>query len=1026
MCRLLMILLLMPLCAATQSPPLRINQPAIRFDVPEALQKAGVKSARCIFKDSRGFMWFGTSNGLYRFDGVNTSHYRKQPGNTSLPDNTITTIAEDRSGNIWVATLKGIARMNAYNFHCDVYSHTNGLLAGDFDSKVYVDADDAVWAGNNNGISLFDKKAGKFVHVWKRTASDDPFLDYVSCITDYHKDTLAVGNFKGVFFIDKKNYSARFIRIDKQEAAESPVTTIFMDSRKRLWVGTWGNGFQLFHPGAGRFIKMPVPIAGGNVVQIVGGITETNIRKQPALWINGSGGLVRLSMEGSSPNSFSVYRYDAATENSLPHDASGAAYSDESGTVWLAGGQGKGIVKFSPDASYFNSLPIAIKGTLYEIQPLQIGARLFYCASAWYDETGFTILDSNWTVVRQFPRLPANSGDEATRNVSGISIDRYKRIWVSTLGGLVVMDAQFNIIRSWSNTDQGPDRLTRPKTNAVLVTNDTVWVACYKKGIDLYDLNYQKLAHFEANDHSGLEDDLVWKFYRDKKNTLWICGNNKLYRFNSNDKTFTAFGLVPGKTSEGCAPHDIAELPDGNLLIASENGLIHFNVQTTAFEYIRSPLLQREDNILSVTVDAEGNAWYLTTEHLVHYNLSTKRFTLFGADDGLKAEKGMQIVRSFKPGEVIIGQTSQILQFNYRQLDNPVPPPRIFITKVQVNDSSWQFGEPVRSMELRHFQNKLFVEFAGIHYTKADQNQYAYQLEGVDANWTVTNKNFASYANLGPGNYRLRVKAANYAGNWSEEYVIALSIAPPFWRTWWFLSLAVLVAGSILVLAVRYISQRNLRERILVLEKEQAVEKERSRIASDMHDDLGSGLTKIAILSEVAKKQLTDPENAVRQLENISSSSRELVDNLQDIIWVLNPRNDSLDSLAAYIREYALKFFEPFDANVQFQYPVSVPALKLSEEVRRNIFLVMKETFNNIAKHANGKCIEVELAVDGNHIELRVTDDGKGFEVARVPAFSNGLANMRTRMEQIGGQYVINSEPGKGTVTQLVIESLSQ
>src|SRR5438477_3969833 len=157
---------------------------------------------------------------------------------------------------------------------------------------------------------------------------------------------------------------------------------------------------------------------------------------------------------------------------------------------------------------------------------------------------------------------------------------------------------------------------------------------------------------------------------------------------------------------------------------------------------------------------------------------------------------------------------------------------------------------------------------------------------------------------------------------------------------------------TVFALVVRYISQRNLKEKLLRLEKEQAVEKERNRISRDMHDDLGSGLTKIAILSEVVKKQIHEPEKARQQLENISESSRELVDNLQDIIWVLNPQNDTLESLAAYIREYGLKFFEPFETDLQFDYPAVFTRVKLSEETRRNLFLVIKETFNNIAKHA--------------------------------------------------------------------------
>jgi signal transduction histidine kinase len=220
---------------------------------------------------------------------------------------------------------------------------------------------------------------------------------------------------------------------------------------------------------------------------------------------------------------------------------------------------------------------------------------------------------------------------------------------------------------------------------------------------------------------------------------------------------------------------------------------------------------------------------------------------------------------------------------------------------------------------------------------------------------------------------------------------------------------------------VRYISQRNLKEKLLRLEKEQAIEKERNRISRDMHDDLGSGLTKIAIMSEVVKKQIHEPEKARQQLENISESSRELVDSLQDIIWILNPRNDTLESLAAYIREYALKFFEPLGVDIQFNYSEDFPVIKLSEEVRRNIFLVIKESFNNIGKHA--WCNKIEMAIEQqvSLITLTIKDDGRGFDINKVRLFGNGLVNMQNRIEQVGGKYTIISEPGKGTKTKIEI-----
>ncbi len=308
-------------------------------------------------------------------------------------------------------------------------------------------------------------------------------------------------------------------------------------------------------------------------------------------------------------------------------------------------------------------------------------------------------------------------------------------------------------------------------------------------------------------------------------------------------------------------------------------------------------------------------------------------------------------------------------------------------------------------------------------YNNPFRNQYYYQLQGIDSAWRYAgNKGEVQYANLSPGKYTIVLKAATSNETESANTItLHFIIHPPYWKTWWFITLTILAISFLFFVVVRYISQRNLKEKLLLLEKEQAVEKERNRISRDMHDDLGSGLTKIAIMSEVVKKQIHEPEKARQQLENISESSRELVDSLQDIIWVLNPRNDTLDNLAAYIREYGLKFFEPFGINIIYNYPENFSRQKLSEETRRNIFLVAKESFNNIAKHAWANKVEISIVQTSSLLTLTIHDDGKGFAPDKVRQFSNGLTNMKNRIEQVGGIYTITSEQGKGSLTTIEI-----
>jgi signal transduction histidine kinase len=230
--------------------------------------------------------------------------------------------------------------------------------------------------------------------------------------------------------------------------------------------------------------------------------------------------------------------------------------------------------------------------------------------------------------------------------------------------------------------------------------------------------------------------------------------------------------------------------------------------------------------------------------------------------------------------------------------------------------------------------------------------------------------------------------------------------------------IVITIAGLIWFRARKYYQGKIELERAN-LERQKAVEEERNRISRDMHDDLGSGLTKIAILSEVVKKHIHEPQKAKEDIDKIGTSSRELVDNLQDIIWILNPKNDTLENLTAYIREYGLKYFEPLGVKVDFIYPNEFSNLRLGEEQRRNTFLTIKESFNNIAKHAWCNCVTVTITESLQQVTITIADDGKGFDMTKVRMFANGLTNMKNRIEQSGGTYHITSTPGKGTITEI-------
>jgi signal transduction histidine kinase len=676
--------------------------------------------------------------------------------------------------------------------------------------------------------------------------------------------------------------------------------------------------------------------------------------------------------------------------------------------IWIGGPT---VTRVFAGHSGFETLPATIKGAIAAIQPVTYEGRPAIAYSTWYVPGGLTVTNPEGTTVYYRRKAQGDAG-----NVSGLARDSLGRYWLSSLGGLEILDRHFTPVRGFDSLFRGPDKLVSKRTNGVLVHHDTAWVTYYRHGLSLYDMHFHLLRSYSKNDGSGLADDLINRIVADHAGRVWLGGDNALYEYDAAAGRFKPYNLNPDGSP--FAVSDIAILPGGDLILATSSGIFRFSPVTGASSRIRSPLF-KENIIEAATVDSAGDIWFLNRGHLVCYQVNSGHITLFGPEDGLDTRKQLSTLQCPDGEHFYLGGDNIVYTFNRTVRNTAARPVPLYLHSVQINDSVLPRRAAATPLHLHYTQDHLTLEFGAINLIKPEQNLYAYMLTGVDNKWIYSSRNYASYANLAPGNYTFRLKVENEAGAWSDILSLPITIQPPYWATWWFRLLGVLVLGGAMVLSVRYVVQRNLRERILRLQREQAVEKERNRIARDMHDDLGSGLTKIAILSEVTKAQLAVSGAAATNLDLISNTSRELVDNLQDIVWVLNPRNDSLSSLLLYVKEYVQDLFEPSGIACVVNVDPVVRDLPLPEENRRNIFLTVKEACNNILKYAG--CTEVRLcvSVDRERMTIDIKDNGNGFDMNEIGPFANGLRNMRNRIEQIGGRFRVESAKGAGTLVTI-------
>jgi signal transduction histidine kinase len=343
--------------------------------------------------------------------------------------------------------------------------------------------------------------------------------------------------------------------------------------------------------------------------------------------------------------------------------------------------------------------------------------------------------------------------------------------------------------------------------------------------------------------------------------------------------------------------------------------------------------------------------------------------------------------------------------------------PQLLIEEMKVNGKLISHAK--HSLRLKYFQRNISFSLAAPSFIDEQQIKYSYLLAGGgNTEWSDTISNAdINLLNLSPGRYTLRVKSFFPSTSYApKEMNYSFVILPPWWQTWWFRIPGGLLLIGLMIGGIRFYYGRKLEKQRMLLEKQQAVEKERTRIATDMHDDLGAGLSRIKFLSETIgiKKQQELPIE--EDINKIREYSHEMIDKMGEIVWALNEKNDSLNDLLAYTRAYAAEYLS--QNGIRCSISMAEPGADkfVSGEFRRNIYLAVKEALHNIVKHAQAETVNIDITVS-DLLAIAVKDDGAGFDEKNVRPFSNGLGNMQKRMKEIGGTLSIKT--GKGTLVVL-------
>jgi two-component sensor histidine kinase len=416
------------------------------------------------------------------------------------------------------------------------------------------------------------------------------------------------------------------------------------------------------------------------------------------------------------------------------------------------------------------------------------------------------------------------------------------------------------------------------------------------------------------------------------------------------------------------------------------------------------------NNVRSITEDTAGDIYIGTVRGIDRLTPGTGRVRHYGLVDGLAGDFITTAFRDRK-GSLWFGTFSGLSRLDPQPEPAPVAPSiRIEGLRIAgVEQPLGQFGVPSLSgLELGAAQRNLQIDFSSLSMARASLLRYQYKLQGVDLDWSVpTDQRTVHYANLAPGNYQFQVRAVDPSGLSSVQPAgLEFRILPPLWQRWWFLTLAIAAAVCAATWLYRY--------RVAHLVE---LERVRTHIATDLHDDIGSSLSQIAVLSEVVRRQVNGTEGVSQPLSTIAATSRELVDSMSDIVWAINPNRDNLGDLIHRMRRFASDLFTSHDIEFRFNARETERPIKLDADLRRQVFLIFKESTHNIVRHSGCSSVEVDLQMENHFISLTLKDDGRGFDTTQS-SHGHGLASMRRRANTLHADLEITSQPG-GTIVSL-------
>jgi ligand-binding sensor domain-containing protein/signal transduction histidine kinase/DNA-binding response OmpR family regulator len=779
--------------------------PVLRFKHLGNEQGLSNSTVETIFQDSRGFMWFGTRDGLNKYDGYQMTVYRYNAADSnSISDNYIKYLYEDSHHTLWVGTLNGLNRFNPGSNNFTRFRHQpadDRSLSHNLVTCIYEDKKERLWISTfGGGLNLLDRRTGVFSHFRHHPSQPLSLGDNnVNSLCEDSNGNLWVATESGLQAFDREKSSFRSLTMPASfDKAHQVIRIVCSDGKGNLWLGTEERGLLFCNPAQGSFIKYE------HLEKDASSLSTNQVRSilpdsKGHLWTGGVNG--GLDLFNASNGSFFHYQNEPENNRSLSQRTVSAIFEDRQGILWIGTHRG-GINIYVPGAEKFK---------LYQQQPdlnsLSYNDVKAFCEDSqgriWIgtDGGGLNLFDRNRQTFRQYKYNPYNAGTIGSNEVLNITEDRQGNLWTGTWGGgLNLYHAASESFTRFVNNPADKNSISSNYVQKILEdSKGNLWIATYYGGLNLYNSTTRQFSRITGSGNQVFSGSNAVSLAEDKKGRIWIgTDDGGLNCYNPATGTFAHYFTNDEKKPD----LRVLFIDSKDRLWVGQSGLYLFNAAADTFSlYTREAGLATEF-IKGITEDEAGNFWIATSNGITRFNPDLHQYKKYNTGDGLQGlEFEANAYLKTKDGQMYFGGINGFNAFYPREITTNKFVPPVYITDLQIFNQKMEPGaqhSPLQKeisitnkITLDYKQASFSFGFAALDYTASENNQYAYKLDGWDKDWNyVGTERKAAYTNLDPGTYVFHVKASNNDGVWNEQgTAITIVILPPFWKTWWFILL---------------------------------------------------------------------------------------------------------------------------------------------------------------------------------------------------------------------------------------------